>query len=161
MTFYMKQKVFSWGDKFTIKDESGADRYFVRGEVFSLGKKLHVYDAQEREVAFVRQKLLSLLLRYDVYVGDEVIMEIRKEFTLLRPRFSTSNGEWRIEGNMWAHEYEIFRGHTSAAHVSKGWWTWGDSYVIDVAPGMPEIPVLACVLAIDAAIEAAQNASNG
>ena len=41
MKLYIKEKVFSWGDKFFVKDESGNDRYVVQGEVFSLGKKLY------------------------------------------------------------------------------------------------------------------------
>ena len=44
MKLYIKQKVFSWGDKFTVKDSNGEDRYYVEGEIFSWGKKLHVYD---------------------------------------------------------------------------------------------------------------------
>ena len=35
MKLYIKEKVFSWGDKFTVKDEYGNDKYFVQGEVFS------------------------------------------------------------------------------------------------------------------------------
>jgi uncharacterized protein YxjI len=47
MKLYIKQKVFSWADRFTVKDENGADRYFVEGEMFSWGKKLHVYDMDD------------------------------------------------------------------------------------------------------------------
>ena len=32
MKLYMKQKVFSWADRFTIKDEYGADKYYVEGQ---------------------------------------------------------------------------------------------------------------------------------
>ena len=42
MKLYIKQKVFSWGDKFTVKDATGRDRYYVEGEIFTFGKKLHV-----------------------------------------------------------------------------------------------------------------------
>lgn len=45
MKLYIKQKVFSWSDKFAVKDESERDRWFAQGEVFSLGRKLHVCDA--------------------------------------------------------------------------------------------------------------------
>ena len=51
MKLYIKQKVFSWGDKFTVKDSNGEDRYYVEGEIFSWGKKLHVYDMRGNEVA--------------------------------------------------------------------------------------------------------------
>lgn len=42
MKLYIKQKVFSCGDKFTVKDEAGHDRYYVEGEIFTCGKKLHL-----------------------------------------------------------------------------------------------------------------------
>ena len=34
---YMKQRVFSWGDKFAIYDEYGNEKYFVEGHVSSFG----------------------------------------------------------------------------------------------------------------------------
>ena len=76
MKLYIKQKVFSWNDKFTVKDEYGKDRYTVEGEIFSFGKKLHVYDMAGNEVAFIQQKVFSFLPRYYVFVGDTQIAEI-------------------------------------------------------------------------------------
>ena len=78
MKLYIKQKVFSWGDKFTVKDEYGNDKYLVQGEVLSFGKKLHVYDSVGREVAFIKQEIWSFLPRYYVFRGDEQIAEIKK-----------------------------------------------------------------------------------
>ena len=51
MKLYIKQKVFSWGDKFTVKDEAGRDRYYVEGEIFTFGRKLHVYEGPEHKHA--------------------------------------------------------------------------------------------------------------
>ena len=81
MKLYMKQKVFSWKDRFTVWDANGNDRYYVEGELISFGKKLHVYDVQNREVAFIHQKLFSLLPRYFVSVNGVDVAEIVKEFT--------------------------------------------------------------------------------
>lgn len=39
MKLYIKQKVFTIKDKFTVKDEAGNDKYFVEGKLLSLGKK--------------------------------------------------------------------------------------------------------------------------
>ena len=79
MKLYIKQKVFSWSDRFTVKDSYGADRYYVEGELFSWGKKLHVYDMAGNEVAFIQQKVFSFLPRYFVYVnGVETPFEIVK-----------------------------------------------------------------------------------
>ena len=39
MKLYLKQKVFSIGDKFFIYDENGEEKYRVEGEFFPLAKK--------------------------------------------------------------------------------------------------------------------------
>ena len=49
MKLYIKQKVFSITDKFTVKDETEQDKYFVEGEFFTLGKKLHIKDMNGTE----------------------------------------------------------------------------------------------------------------
>ena len=42
MKLLIQEKVFTWSDRFTVKNEAGEDRYYVEGELFSWGKKLHV-----------------------------------------------------------------------------------------------------------------------
>ena len=49
MKLYIKQKVFSFRDKFHIFDENGEVKYTATGEILTLGKKLHVTDAYDRE----------------------------------------------------------------------------------------------------------------
>ena len=33
MKLYIKEKVFSWGDQFTVKDACGEDKYIVQGKI--------------------------------------------------------------------------------------------------------------------------------
>ena len=82
MQLYIKQKVFSWGDRFTVWDAHGEERYYVQGGIFTWGKKLHVYDCHDREVAFIQQRLLTFLPRYTVSVDGEEVAEIVKEMEL-------------------------------------------------------------------------------
>ena len=159
MKLYIKEKVFSWGDKFTVKDEYGNDKYFVQGEVFSWGKKLHVYDNVGREVAFIKQEIWSFLPRYYVFCGDEQIAEIKKEFTFLFPKYSIQGLGWEIEGKFMAHDYEITKNGDSIVSISKEWMTWGDSYEVNIANTEDEIVALAVVLTIDCVMEASSGAS--
>ena len=159
MKLYIKEKVFSWGDKFTVKDEYGNDKYFVQGEVFSWGKKLHVYDNVGREVAFIKQEIWSFLPRYYVFCGDEQIAEIKKEFSFLFPRYSIQGLGWEIEGKLMAHDYEIIKNGHSIVSIRKEWMTWGDSYELDIANPEDEIVALAVVLTIDCVMEANSRAS--
>lgn len=157
MRLFMKQQVFSWRDRFYIKDEYEQDKYYVEGELFSWGKKLHVFDMQGNEVAFIQQKVLSFLPKFHVYINGEAIAEIVKEFTFLKPRYSILGLNWNVSGDFWSHEYEIMEGSSSVVSIHKEWFRWGDSYVIDIVEGRNEVHVLAVVLAIDA-VMAAQNA---
>ena len=149
MKLYIKQKVFSWSDRFTVKDSYGADRYYVEGELFSWGKKLHVYDMAGNEVAFIQQKVFSFLPRYFVYVNGEEIAEIVKEFTFFFPKYSIAGLGWDIEGSFMAHDYQITQNGQPIVTISKEWMTWGDSYELDIADSRDEIVALAVVLTID------------
>lgn len=149
MKLYIKQKVFSWNDSFTVKDEFEEDRYYVDGEIFTLGKKLHVTDRIGREAAFIKQKVWSFLPKFYVYINDVQIAEIIKEFTFFIPKYTAVGLGWDIEGSIMEHNYTVSRNGIPIATISKAWFTWGDSYEIDIADPADELPVLAVVLAID------------
>ena len=155
MKLYMKQKIFSWNDKFSVYDANGEEHYFVEGELFSWGKKLHVYDRVRREAAFVRQELFTLLPKFIVSIGGQDIAEIVKEFTLFKPKYRIDGLGWEIDGDFWDHEYEIKKNGRTIVSLSKEWFTWGDCYELDIENPEDEIVALAVVLAIDC-VQAAQ-----
>ena len=154
MKLYIKEKVFSWGDKFTVKDAYGEDKYIVEGEVFTFGKKLHVYDRSGREVAFIKQEVWSFLPRYYVFCGDRQIAEIKKAFTFLFPRYTIEGLGWEIDGSFLAHDYQITKRGRKIVTISKEWMTWGDSYELDIADPADVLVALAVVIAIDCVTEA-------
>ena len=59
MEFYIKQRIFSFGDKFSVYDADGTVLYSAEGEVFTFGKKLHLYDSTDREAAYIEQELFA------------------------------------------------------------------------------------------------------
>ena len=160
MKLYIKEKVFTWGDQFTVKDERGNDKYVVEGEVFSWGKKLHVYDMIGREVAAIRQEVWSFLPRYYVFCGDRQVAEIKKEFTFFFPKYRIDGLGWEINGSFMAHEYEITQSGRTIVSISKEWMTWGDSYELNITNPSDEIVALAVVLTIDCVMEAAATAAS-
>ncbi len=157
MKLYMKEKVFSFHDRFTIKDEHGWDKYFVEGEFLSLGKRLHLLNVHGEEVAFIQQKLFTLMPRFTVSVAGREIAEIRKEFTLFFQRYVIDGLGWEIEGSVWEHEYQIRKNGRPIVFISKEWFTWGDSYCLEIEDPADEILALAVVLTIDCVLEASSN----
>ena len=148
MKLYIRQKVFSWRDRFSVKDESQLDRWFAQGEVFTLGRKLHVYNANGVEVAFIRQKLLSFLPRYYIEING-MEYEFVKEFAFLRPRYSIRNLDWQVNGNFWAHDYAVINSLGDVMRITKAWLSWGDFYELDIIDERNELLCLCVALAID------------
>ena len=148
MKLYIKQKVFSWRDKFAVKDESQNDRWYAQGEIFTFGRKLRVFDAGGAEVAFIRQKVLSFLPRYYIEIGGKEY-EFVRELNLLRPKYTIRNLDWIIDGNFWEHNYNVTNSQGDVMKVSKAWFSWGDFYELDILNDSDELLCLCVVLAID------------
>ena len=158
MRLYIKQKVFSWNDKFTVKDEYGVDRYSVEGEFFSIGRKLHIRDMYGNEVAAIHQKVLSWLACYNVFIQGEHMADVKQKFSLLRPKFEIDGPGWTMEGSFWEHDYEVSdSAGNSVVRISKEWMSWGDSYELDIADPADELLALAIVLTIDCVKDSQNN----
>ena len=161
MKLYLKQKVFSWGDKFTVFDANGNERFFVKGEVFSFGKKLHLLDLYENELAFIHQKVFSFLPRYFVSRNNEIFAEVVKQFTFFRQEYIIKGLDWSVKGDFFAHEYEIYNAYGQCVvRVSKQWFTFGDSYEIDINDNIDVVTALSIVLVIDACLAGASAAAS-
>lgn len=152
MKYYIREKVFSFGDKFTIKNEQGQDMYWVQGKVFSIGNKLKIYDNSDREVVYIEQALFKFLPEYNIYYGDNMIGKVKKQFTFFSKKFDiwSSLGDYSIEGDFFAHDFDIIKhGVGRIATITKGWFTFGDCYEIDVAEGENHPFILSLVIIID------------
>lgn len=123
MQLYIRQKVFSWRDRFAVKDSMGEDRYYIEGELFTLGKRLHVYDRSGREVAYIHQKPWSFMPKFFVYVGGTQVAEIVREFTFFRHKYRVAGLNWDVEGSFWAHDYRISDGSRPVVTIHKEWMT--------------------------------------
>lgn len=154
MKIYIKQKVFSFKDKFNVYNEAGEPRFYVEGEVFTLGKKLHVYDANNSEIAFIKQKVPSFLPKFYIERKDSTMNVnalVVKEFAF-KPTYRIDDFGWSVTGDFFAHDYTVTSGTGTVASISKKWMTWGDSYEIDIAENVDAVNVLCVVLVIDAVL---------
>lgn len=149
MRLYIKQKVFSFNDSFVVKDEEGRDKYYVEGEIFSFGHKLHVMDANRREVAFIKERVMTFMPKFEITVQGRVVGELIKRMTFFKPSYFIEGSNLSLEGDFFDHDYTLTRAGQPVMHIYKEWFTWGDSYVLDIAHPEDELLSLAIVLAID------------
>ena len=155
MRYVMRQKMLSFGDDFQIRDEAGREAYFVDGKAFSIGNKLSLRDMRGNELAFIRQKLMSWGPTYEISRDGETLAVVKKKlFSLFHHRFSVDvpgPDDLEAEGNFLDHEYTFRRGDRVVATVSKRWFSWTDTYGIDIAEGEDEVLILASAVVVDMA----------
>ena len=146
-----KQRFFSWLDSYDIYAEDGSTLYTVKG-VLSWGHCLKIFDAYGNELGKVKEEVLTFLVpKFQMYLGENHIGTIRKEFTFFRPKFTLDMNGWEVNGNWWEWDYEVHEGGRHVATVSKELFNWTDTYSIDVDRDEDSLIVLMIVLAIDAA----------
>jgi len=155
MRYVLRQKILSFGDDFTIRDEAGNDAFVVDGKAFSFGDKLSFQDTAGRELAFIKQKLFNFSPTYEIWRGGELAAVVKRElFSFFHHRFTVDvpgPDDLEAEGDFTDHEYEFRRGGRVVAVVSKRWFSWTDTYGIDVDDGEDDVLVLASAVVVDLA----------
>ena len=155
MRYVLREKLLSWGDDFRIKDESGRDVYFVDGKAFSFGDQLAFQDLDGNELAFIKQKLFAWGKTYEISRAGRVVAVVKRElFSLFRHRFTVDvpgPDDLEAQGSFTEHEYTFTRDDRVVATVSKRWFSWTDTYGIEIADGEDDVLLLASAVVIDQA----------
>ncbi len=151
MKLLIEERIFSWKDRFSVRDEGGRDRYYVEGELLSWGKKLRISDLLGREVAYVEELLFSFKPRYRICADGRIIGEVVRQFSFFLPHYTVEGGDWHVEGDFSAHEYAVLQGDTTVANIRRSYAPFGDCYELDLSDPTDELSALALVLAIDCA----------
>lgn len=151
MRYKIKQKIFSLGDSYIIKDQYDDDRFIVRGKIISLGGKLRIYNLEGKELVYIEQELFHLLPRYNIFLYDNYTASVKKELSFFKPRFSieSSIGSYTIEGEAFSHEFRILSHGHEVAYVSKKWASFSDTYGALIDDNENQEFMLALVIVID------------
>lgn len=151
--YQMRQKWLAWGDDYVVNDEAGRETFYIDGKAFSLGSKLSFQDMDGNELAFISQKLFAWGPTFEIYRGDQMVAVIKKSlFTFFRAEFTVDvprPDDLIAEGNFWDYEYAFTRHSRQVAAVSKAFFSWTDSYGVDVRHGEDDVLILAAVVVID------------
>lgn len=146
---YIKQKVFSLSGKFTVKDQQENDVYFVEGSFMQIPKTFTIMNTAREEVALITKKMFSFLPKFFVEVNGTEVMTIKKEFSFLKARYTIEAAGIEVQGNWWDMNFQVYQNGEVIGKVNKEWFTWGDSYKVEIVKEEMEKIMIALVVAID------------
>lgn len=152
MRYQLKKKLLSWRATYDIFDEQAHPAFQVVGQMISWGNKLSFLDPEGKELARIEQRLWSMLPRYQVLVGGQIYAEIRQRWSWFKRRFelTLADGDiYDVQGNFWDHEFRFLRDEATVASVSKHYFTWANTYGIDIADEAHQLPILCTTVVID------------
>src|ERR1700693_2178581 len=155
MRYVMRQKLLSLADSFTIKDENERDAYVVKGKLFSFGDKLSFQDTSGNELVYIDQRLLNWGPTYELWRETDLLAVVKRQlFSFIHHRFTVDvpgPDDLEAEGDFLDHEYTFARGSRQIASVSKQWFSWTDTYGVDIAANEDDLLILACTVVVDMA----------
>lgn len=153
MRYVMRQKLLSLSDSFTIKDENERDAFLVKGKILSFGDKLSFQDTSGNELVYIDQQLLNWSPTYELWRGEDLLAVVKRElFSFIHHRFTVDvpgPDDLEAEGDFLDHEYAFTRAGRVVATVSKQWFTFADTYGIDIAEGEDPVLILASAVVVD------------
>lgn len=157
---YIKQKVFSIGEKFTVMDEQQNPRYYVEGSFMKIPKTFRVEDEQGREISKITKKTISLLPKFFVEIDGQEKIEIAKHLTFLKAHYSIEAEGLSVKGNWWDMDFIVEKDGQRIADINKRWVSWGDTYEVTILDETYEHLIISLVIAIDRVKEDERAANN-
>jgi uncharacterized protein YxjI len=152
MRYLMKQKAWSLRERFNIQNDLGEDVGYLEKAIMAWGDTLVFYDVAGKQVATIKQRMLSWRPTYDIETaaGTSTLEEQRHFLARATFTIATPSGNLGIEGDWSQHEYFVTNGHASTiATVSKQWWTWTDTFGVEILPGEDVVLILAATVVVD------------
>ncbi|MFF5297491.1 LURP-one-related/scramblase family protein [Paractinoplanes globisporus] len=157
--YVIRERFFAFGDDFDVLDEHGNKLFHVDGKVFTVRDKVVIEDLNGDEVASVHRQLIALRQTYEIRIAGEKAAEVRKKlFTPFRDKFTIDvpgPDDLEMKGDLLDHEYVIEQNGQEVAAVSKRWLTIRDTYAVQVAAHINPLLIIASVLALDLALDRA------
>ncbi|WP_353095494.1 LURP-one-related family protein [Tissierella praeacuta] len=151
MRYLIREKIFTISDRFTINDENNRPCYEVVGKILSFGNKLNLYDMAGNSIIYIEEKILRFLPEYLIYQGSSIIGKIKKEFTFFIPKLTIESkyGHFTIDGDVFAHDFNILKDGRAIAWISKKWVSFSDTYAVDISDEENQGFILSLVIVLD------------
>ena len=152
--YQMRQKLVSIGDDYWIENEAGDRVFRVDGKAMRLRNTLDLEDTEGNKLCRIQTRVLHIRdsMAIEDPDGERLALVHKALVSPLRERWKVDlagDHEWKVQGNVVDHEYEIEADGRKVAEVSKKWFRVRDSYGVQVDAGEDTALILAATVAID------------
>ena len=152
--YQMRQKLVSIGDDYWIENEAGDRVFRVDGKAMRLRNTLDLEDAGGTKLCRIQTRVLHIRdsMAIEDPEGERLALVHKALISPLRERWKVDlagDQEWKVQGNVVDHEYELEADGQKIAEISKKWFRVRDTYGVEIVPEADRALVLAVTVAVD------------
>lgn len=151
MRYFVRQKLISFGDDFTIKDEEGKDHFFVDGKAFT--DKLSFEDMQGKQLAYIERREGAKRVVFEIHRDGALFATVTApKLTFAECHFHVDvpgPDDYDARGDFQRHEFEFVRRGQPVAKITRQHLRLTDAYVVDIAEGEDAVLLLASTVVLD------------
>ncbi|MGT2799736.1 LURP-one-related/scramblase family protein [Streptococcus marmotae] len=147
--FQIKQRFWSWGGKFDIKDDRGQLCYQVEGSLLKWFKNFEIRSANGQLVSTIQRKFSGFFSRFEVKVLGQAPFTIQKKFSWFKPRYEIENLGLEVIGDFWDMKFDLIHNGTVVAKIDQEWFRMTSTYQVTVYEDAYADVTIALVIAID------------
>ncbi|MBJ8325636.1 LURP-one-related/scramblase family protein [Streptococcus pacificus] len=158
--FHIKQKMWSLGGKFYIKDSENNSHYEVAGSFLEIPKRYTITDMNGNMVSQITKRLWTFLPKFDVELADGRQFVIIKDWSFFKPKYRIENLGMVVKGDIWSMNFSLFLHDQLVATISEEWFKLTSTYNVEVFDDNYSDLVISLVIAIDRVKEETAAASS-
>ena len=146
---YMKQKMFSFNEKFSVTDSDGLVCYNVHGSLFKLAKSFTIVDQTNQEIGKVTKELFKWMPKFIVEVYGKSTFRIEKQLTFFKSNYQVFSKDIEIEGDILDKHFTVHQGTQKIATINQKWLAMTSTYEMTIFDQDYEHFIVLLVAAID------------
>ena len=160
MKLYVSEKLFSFHNKFYVKDENDVDVYEISSKVISIGDKTTISDMCGNQIIYIEQDVFHLTPHYNIYINNVPAFQIARKFQIFKNDYTLSNG-YTVVGDFFMFDFVIYdENNNQVGMIKRKYFTIGDKYEITIDDVSKKETILAIIVAITNDINRSQRSSS-
>lgn len=149
MKLYIKQRVFTYKDKFDIRNSSNHVEYTAKGKIFALSKRFNISNSKGKKVAVIKKRIFSIFPQYKIEIIGDRTYRLKRKFTFFKQKYTVKPIDWELKGDFINRNYEVLNKKETIMSFRKHWFKWGDSYELDIPNHNNALLSLCLAIAVD------------
>lgn len=159
-TYYIKEKLFSFRDEYTIKTDEQTVVYYATEKILTVGKTLLLNDAQHRPQAKIKQNFSPIVPKFTANLSSGLDISVGKVLKL-GGGYQISGISWNILSCYPSSEYKIqSAAQKDIARIQKIKLPLEDAYALTVYDPYDTLPCICITIALDACIAMLRKSGN-